>query len=788
MSVTQSLITTNFHVEMAKRFVESVATDNYFTFAGKPTPYPGSDSIITTPDDSVQTSHLDVYNDMVFAKKIGQDDAVHMINKYTWTSGTFYDEYDHQDPDLYNKKFYVVTQDGDEWNVYKCIDNASNSTVQTVSTQVPSGKDTEPYKESDNYWWKYMYTISKADYDKFATTAYIPVTANADVIAAAIPGTVDQIHVEQPGKGYNNYLENQTFRLSDLSVQGINTQYGAPETAEATDNYYAGCVLTITEGSAAAGQSRRIVDYKGTGQKIFVLDSPFNPAPTAGDKYEVMPYVYVWGDGTETTPAAGRAIIDSTAANSILEIEMLDIGAGYRYGESYPGQTSKTIPITIDSVFIDLPVSITNDTVNYEPAVLRPIISPPGGHGSDPIAELGARRVCISAKYANTESGSIPIENDFRQVGIIKDPLFDNVRITHTDKIGNFNLGDTVYQFKQVKLSGNVTISSDSFNIIKTDQGKISQTVNILNGGTGYTLADTIVIDSSGTGGSGCTATSFTVNGSGTITSVTISQGSGYLTPPTVTVLTTTGSDAQITLELANPQMPLFKDAFEVGDYFLVNKGTSNYVSTVASVPYDYQVTATSKPTISGSDFEISALTLQARGTVTSSLSGITLSNVTGQFDVGAKIISLDSGATAIIDTVKINDKTQNIFNTAVQLTRLVGSYDDSTPFEEDEQIAQISPLKYATATGYVHHIDMNVGEGTDDILYISNKFGIFNNDPAGVRPITGQTTDAQLKNLTNKYFGDFVVDSGKILYLENLDAITRNGNKSEIIKIILEF
>jgi hypothetical protein len=34
----------------------------------------------------------------------------------------------------------------------------------------------------------------------------------------------------------------------------------------------------------------------------------------------------------------------------------------------------------------------------------------------------------------------------------------------------------------------------------------------------------------------------------------------------------------------------------------------------------------------------------------------------------------------------------------------------------------------------------------------------------------------------------DFVKDSGTVLYYENIDAITRAGNKSEIIKIILEF
>jgi hypothetical protein len=72
--------------------------------------------------------------------------------------------------------------------------------------------------------------------------------------------------------------------------------------------------------------------------------------------------------------------------------------------------------------------------------------------------------------------------------------------------------------------------------------------------------------------------------------------------------------------------------------------------------------------------------------------------------------------------------------------------------------------------------------------MFISNKFGIYNLDPSGVREINGLTSGATIENLSNKYPGDFVVGSGEVLYLENLDPITRSGNKSEIIKIILEF
>jgi len=682
MSVTQKLVTTNFNVESAASFVSSFANNDYFVFAGKHTPYPGSDTNLTTPNNSVKSTNLDVYDNMIFAKRIATSDVVHVVNKYLWSSNTFYHKYDHRDGGLYDKRFYTVIDNSTEFNVYKCLFNASNTTVNVNSTVAPSTKTLDPIVTGDGYIWKYMYSVTKTQYEKFATTNYIPVVANTSVETNATPGTIEVIDIVTRGKGYDNYIANGTFRTTDLSV-GADTIYGAPDDAEAEDDYYRGGVIKITTSSAgAAGQYRRIVDYRGVGgQKIFTLNSAFTTPPAAGDTYEVYPYVYVWGDGTETTAAEGRAIIDSTA-NSIVEIEMLSVGAGYRYGESYAGKTSDTIPITINSAFIDMPASVAN-SAGFTAATLQPIVSPPGGHGSDPLTELGARRVCISTKFTNSEGSTIPTENDFRQVGILKNPLYTNVDLilrSANTVGGNFNIGETVYQFKQYKLHGNVSVTASNTTIKKTNQGRISSTI-----------------------------------------------------------------------------------------------------------------------TITKDDCEISALVLQASGKVTSVSAGqVTLSNVAGVFSEESKIIGLTSGVTSIIEAtanltppavaIQVNDKPAGAFNTAVQLSRLVGNFPSGgTSFIADEVIEQESLISFAMPRGSFHSITLGGGVD-DDTMFISNKFGIYNLDEAGVRNIVGVTSGATLENLSNKYPGDFVVGSGQVLYIENLDPITRSNNKSEIIKIILEF
>ena len=51
------------------------------------------------------------------------------------------------------------------------------------------------------------------------------------------------------------------------------------------------------------------------------------------------------------------------------------------------------------------------------------ISPPPGGHGFDPIFELGAYRVMVNAKLAYDEgSGDFPIDNDYRRVGLAINP------------------------------------------------------------------------------------------------------------------------------------------------------------------------------------------------------------------------------------------------------------------------------------------------------------------------------------------------------------------------------
>lgn len=794
MTTTKKLVTKQFHVENAKQFLS--ANNELFVYVGKHTPYTGGDDNITDPDDSVEMSVNDVYDNMIFAKRVSATNMVHMIPRVVWTANTVYDMYDHRDGDLADKDFYVAVDAGSEYNVFKCLDNAGGANSVVAPTRVGSNADLETIITGDEYAWKYMYTITSSDWNKFATTGYIPLTANSTVIDAAIPGTIEVIVIEDGGQGYNNYIANGVFTTGDIKVNGTDNVYGAPESAAGLDGYYIGCVMKITSGTGV-DQYRKIVGYDGTSSpKTFNLASGFTTVPEVGDTYEVYPYIYVFGDGGETTPAEAIAYVDEDASNSIIRVEMLDVGAGYRSATTTVGETPES---DANSSLLSLPSVITSSNT-FVAAQLTPIISPAGGHGSDPYQELFANRICVYTKFANTEGAQIPVENDFRQIGIISNPKLHNIDIFFSTNtaVGTFSVGETVYQFKNIRLDGNVEVSTSSNAITKSDVGKISTTITIANGGINYnsTTNNSLVFTAPEGGGVTAVAT-FANNANGTITTITVTnQGTTYQLAPTVTVSPSAGgSNAVLTAALVNPEETYFQDAFEIGDYILVQTSTNNWINTVVSVPYDYSITVSANSPFTSNTARVSKIELGASGIVTSVSTGqITVSNVSGVFEEGKRIIGIETGATGVIRTsnstfnaLEINDKDPNGFEVLVQLVKLVGNLETGTEFELDEGVTQEQLIPYYNATGKVHHVDAGVSSN-DDILYITNAKGLFTVDPTNLKPVIGDNSDAMLTYLATKYSGDFVKDTGKILYYENIEPISRGSTKSEIAKIILEF
>lgn len=103
---------------------------------------------------------------------------------------------------------------------------------------------------------------------------------------------------------------------------------------------------------------------------------------------------------TVTGPNTAQATANATVVSgSITDIVVSNKGSNYIYAN----------------------VSITS--ANGSNAVAIAPVSSIGGHGYNPITELGARHVMMTTSFNRDESGKLPTDIDFRQIGILVNPL-----------------------------------------------------------------------------------------------------------------------------------------------------------------------------------------------------------------------------------------------------------------------------------------------------------------------------------------------------------------------------
>lgn len=442
--MTTKLIPNNYRLRLANQLLESVnekANTAYYVFVGNHVDNPNSE--IQPIADNDRDVVIDVYNNMIFGKRVTPSDVKLMIRNIPYTVNTTFAIYDDSDKNLNKKDFYCIVNASSWYHVYKCLDNnnGSKSTIQPNFADIV-GSNTAVYQTSDGYRWKYMYSVSSSINRKFSTSDYFPYVPNTVVQQNAVSGSIDIIKVEDGGEGYDNYT-NGTFSTTDLRIGGDANLYKLSNPlAEQSNGFYTDCLIYIYEG-IGVGQYSKITNHfsNSEGNYIFI-DNPFPTKLTNGSKYQIYPSVNIKSYGTQTINAVARALINATSSNSVYRIEILNRGLNYN---------ASTATVLANSV-----VGVT------EEAILRPIFSPSGGHGSDPAAELGATNLGVSVTFEGSEGNTIPYVNEYKQIGIITDPKFIDVTISTSNQSGSFITGETFYKINPVRVQENVTVNSAS--------------------------------------------------------------------------------------------------------------------------------------------------------------------------------------------------------------------------------------------------------------------------------------------------------------------------------------
>jgi hypothetical protein len=309
-----AIVTSKFRFQNAKNLISDITdvSNSYYLFVGRTQPWTPSDSSIPSPQDRLHDEY-NAWSNAIALKKIAASQISHVAPRYNWIAGTTYAEYDDQDVALSTKQYYVVT---DELNVYKCIQaGAGASLIKPTATGTVISQ--EPL--ADGYRWKFMFTITGNDANRFLTSSFIAVK-RLDVDDNSLQWPVQQAAIE-------------------------------------------GAIHRVRLTNVGAG-------------------------------YTSTPTVTITGDGTGATAEAVMT------GGVLTGINMLTYGTGY----------SRAI-VTISG---GSPVTA---------ATARAIISPRGGHGYDPINELGGYYVMIQVLLEGGDGeGDFITDNDYRQLGIIRNP------------------------------------------------------------------------------------------------------------------------------------------------------------------------------------------------------------------------------------------------------------------------------------------------------------------------------------------------------------------------------
>lgn len=420
-NVVNSLGLSNTNIDIFQGYADDILSEvnpenRYYLFASSI----DSDTTIA----NTQKEKREFLRRVIFGRRIITDNIKYIFTNVKWTTGVVYDSFD-DEQDIQTLNMFVTVLDGDEgegpYKVFKCIRNNEGA----VSTVEPSTSDLDVNNEttlSDGYVWKYMFDVPAGEYTEYATATGLPYIANNNVVDSTEETVSDiRITLAAPSQ-FSDYIIG-TANTSTNTIDPV--RIDSVVTDDSTENTYAITITTVndarnTEG-AYIGMYLRIIN---PGQAEAVYDILNSEVPDGSPRTLIL-YVKSDIDLTDISPGlpgkfcdivpkinVSRSTGDPCVAFGELDqegtltyVHFVDKGTQYKYATAE----------------LSLPEAI-QDTEGE--TVLRAIVSPIGGHGSDPISEMYMSRVSVVSNFFTSSLNNIPDTNTYTKVGLIKNPSF----------------------------------------------------------------------------------------------------------------------------------------------------------------------------------------------------------------------------------------------------------------------------------------------------------------------------------------------------------------------------
>ena len=743
-----------------------------FLSIGKTTPWAGSGTAEDPPKsiDSV-LDDTQLWRNLFAHKRIDRSDVSLVVRRYDWKPGVVYTAY-RDDLDLFDDlepaPFYVLV---DEERVYKCIDNAGGA----ASLVAPTYTDAQIRRLSDGYRWKFLYQIPESK-RRFLTETqaesigYMPVEfvdylkPNDERILqwrvqeSAVDGEIAFVRLDQTVRPFVVsdaclFPSGNNTVVSDVMVGDVGLTVTSPNIILKPD-YYVDMVLSIDQGQGQ-GQRRRISDFTpSAGGAAFVrVSDPFTVSLSGGGDpsiYSIVPNIRVVGDGfannnTYNPYAKGAEVsvrfggtADSTVVGvtscadffevrrTVDSIEVVDGGKDYTFATL---EFVKGLVVPTDKVVLE--------------DLGTPIMSPKGGHGSNPVRELGCSSIMLSKQFSQDEEGKVSVGNDFRQFSLILNPLLTEKQV----RIKFFDVGLT----NSFAVGG--TATQDSGPGFSAAYGEI---VSWRAGASGHSGTSELVLTKVRGG-------DFKFNG-------TVNSFKNlYVEEKTVA-----GTESRRLLRLTLfPTDPIF-----LGSGTDFTRGyIAHGIGDTSTTLYPSRATG-----------EVYAWEPQVGSNI---LGYLYLENPQGSFKVGERVSQADPfhwfhsrGLSGIGIIKEIGSVIREGIDTYDQTTSLVMAYDgdqffENLSFPEDKYLV-FAYGATSSANGYV--MDWSVGgTGTTGTLRISGSQGEF---LVGMTAGYGNST-ATVSDILHR--AELRYRSGEVLYIQNMKPIRRDLEQSEEIKIVID-
>ena len=410
---------------------------------------------------------------VIFGNKVTQSDIRYMFDINAWNSGTIYDAYDDRE-DISTLNMYVTVLDGTinegSYKVYKCLGNNGG----TASVAAPSTSDVDAVYEiqsDDGYVWKYMFSVPPAEYITYATATSLPYYADATVVSAAVESISDVIITKTKNQLFG--ANTGAYNLGNLTIQSV-----IP--VDSVSNRWEIEVKTDSSASTPTHEPNAYTNMYIRTEDGALYDIDASDSPAGADASTKTFFVSI-------TSVGAPSLSTDQAAFIVPKVEVSASGGtrALAYGELNASGTLTDVKIDTKGTHykyatatLKLPPALQDQSATTE---LRAIMSPRGGHGSDPISELYMSKLAVITNFFTSSLNNIPDSNTYTRVGLVKNPVFaDGTSPTSLDNR------------MEVRVSGDISSAVTANQVIvqtvgsETFSAKIHE-VKYTTGSPGYT-------------------------------------------------------------------------------------------------------------------------------------------------------------------------------------------------------------------------------------------------------------------------------------------------------------